>query len=146
MTPLAELLTDLAAAPRLPGASCRDHAQLYDRTAGNSQATDTREARTAALALCHACPDEQACRAWIDTLPPDQRPIGVVAGQIVAEDNTSSFQRERAERDAHIVKLHATGMTSHEIASLTGHSKSTVLRAVRRNALMPANPANKASA
>lgn len=132
MTSLPELLADLAASVHLPDASCRGHAQLYDRTAGKSQATDTREARTTALALCHACPDEQACRAWIDGLTPDQRPIGVVAGQIVSEDKTtSSFQRERAERDAHIVKLHATGMTSHEIAALTGVSKTTVVRAVR---------------
>lgn len=132
MTSLPELLADLAAAVHLPEASCRGHAQLYDRTAGKSQAADTREARTTALALCHTCPTLHRCRAWLDSLPPDTRPFGVVAGQIVAEDKTtSSFQRERAERDAHIVKLHTAGMTSHEIVALTGHSKSTVLRAVR---------------
>lgn len=128
---LQELLADLAAAPRLSGASCRGHAQLFDRTSGKSQATDTRKARTAALTVCHTCPALQACSGWLDRLPPNQRPTGVVAGQIVAEDTTlSGFQRERAERNAHIVELHTRGMSRAEITAATGHSKTTVLRAL----------------
>lgn len=129
---LADLLADLAAAPRLPGASCRGHAQLYDRTTENSHAHDTREARAAALALCQACPALPACRRWLDRLPPDQRPTGVVAGQLIAEDKTTSgFQREKAEREKRITELHATGLATGEIAAVTGHSKTTVLRALR---------------
>lgn len=131
MTALPELLADLAAAPRLPDAACRGLGELFDRAAGKSQAKDTREARTVALDLCHACPTLHGCRAWLDGLPPDQRPLGVVAGQIVTEDKTmSGFQRERAERDARIVELHAAGLTKSEIVAATGCSKTTVLRAL----------------
>lgn len=131
MTPLAELLADLAAAVHLPDASCRGHAQLFDRTAGKSQATDTREARTTALALCHTCPDEQACRAWIDSLAPDQRPIGVVAGQIVNPAKPPSLKSKNAQRAERFAALHQSGMSAGDIAAATGHSKSTVLRALR---------------
>ncbi|WP_179964995.1 helix-turn-helix domain-containing protein [Mycolicibacterium sarraceniae] len=124
---LPEFLAGLAAAcPPLPGARCRDQVDLFDRTAAKDQA-----ASTAALALCRACPAREACRAWFDNLPPDQRPIGVVAGQIVAEDKTTSgFQREKAERDKRIAELHAAGLTNSEIAAVTGCSKTTVLRAL----------------
>lgn len=92
---LPEFLASLAAAcPPLPGARCRGHAELFDRTNGKSQATDTREARAAALALCQACPALHACREWVDNLPPDERPAGVVAGQIVPETKRPNRKRE----------------------------------------------------
>lgn len=132
-TSLPELLAGLAAAvPPLPGARCRDHAQLFDRTVWQrDRQKDTREARTAALAVCHQCPALDRCRAWLDGLPADQRPIGVVAGQIVAEDTTSRVQRERAERNQRITKLHAAGMANHQIAAALGCSNSTVSTVLR---------------
>lgn len=133
MTALPELLADLAAAPRLPGASCRGHAQLFDRTIlRRGHQKDARQARTAALSICHDCPALDHCRAWLDRLPPDERPIGVVAGQLVSEDKTrSGFQREKAAREKRIVELHESGLAASEIAAVTGCSKTTVLRAVR---------------
>ncbi len=81
---LTEFLAALAAAaPHLPGASCRSHIELFDRATGDTRTADTRQARTAALNLCHGCPAIHACRAWLDTLPADHRPIGVVAGRVV---------------------------------------------------------------
>ena len=92
---LPEFLASLAAAcPPLPGASCRGRAELFDRTVWErGRQKDTHQARAEALAVCHACPAQTACRAWLDSLPPDQRPIGVVAGQIVAENKSPNRKR-----------------------------------------------------
>lgn len=128
---LNELLADLAVAPRLPGAACRGHAGLFDRTVReHGRAKDVNAARAEALALCRTCPALASCRVWLDSLPAHLRPTGVVAGQVVAEDKTSGFQRERAERHERIAKLAAAGMSNYEIAAATGHSKSTVRRAL----------------
>lgn len=130
---LTEFLAALsAAAPHLPGASCRSHVELFDRTTGDTRKPDTREARTAALNLCHTCPALDPCRTWLDSLPAHQRPTGVIASRIVTADTTqsSSFQREKAARDKRITELHATGLATSEIAAMTGCSKTTVLRAI----------------
>lgn len=77
------LLAELAAqTPRLSGAKCVGRHQLYDSTAtrcGNA----IHQARAEALALCGSCPALTLCAAYVDSLPPRQRPHGVVAGRII---------------------------------------------------------------
>ena len=65
-------LLALVAGPNLSGAVCTDPAvrQLFDDPAS------VREAKWA----CHRCPVESACREWVLSLPPADRPRGVVGG------------------------------------------------------------------
>lgn len=123
---LPEFLASLAAAvPPLKGARCRAHTQLFDNAA------NTRKDRDVALAICHDCPALHRCRAWLNGLPAHQRPIGVVAGQVITEDTIiSTFQRERAERTERILALHRSGLSLSAIAGATGASKTTVRRAL----------------
>lgn len=81
---LTEFLTSLAAAcPPLPGARCRDQTELFDRTVGErGRQKDAREARATAVAICRGCPALRPCRGWLDSLPPGERPIGVIAGLV----------------------------------------------------------------
>ena len=82
-TTLAELLSDLAhAAPRLPDAACRDHVALFDATSRRGR---NERVRREALRVCATCPALAAsCRSWLHSLDPDQRPFGVIAGEVVA--------------------------------------------------------------
>lgn len=84
--PLGLLIVILRGAPRLPGARCRDRADLFDAThAIGRGASSTRKiaaARAAAAAECAQCPALVACSAWVDGLRPAHRPSGVVAGRI----------------------------------------------------------------
>lgn len=80
-----ELVIQLSQVPSLPGARCRGRAELFDATIHSRHGAspgDLDYARQAALRLCNACPALDNCRAWAATLPPDQRPLGVIAGQI----------------------------------------------------------------
>nr|WP_220096340.1 WhiB family transcriptional regulator [Mycolicibacterium fortuitum] len=38
---------------------------------------------TAAKALCATCPALSACRSWLESLPAQERPTGVVAGLVI---------------------------------------------------------------
>jgi hypothetical protein len=74
------LLRELAATPDLPGAACAEPTarDVFDA------ATDKR-ARTAyakAIRICAGCTQLRACRRWLLSLPPAQRPPGVTAGLI----------------------------------------------------------------
>ncbi|MBV5244336.1 hypothetical protein KUF57_12405 [Mycolicibacterium sp. PAM1] len=80
------MLAALAAAvPPLHGSRCRGRADLFDATIDGQRGhhDDTLTARAAALAICGTCPALQPCRAWFDRLDPAQRPLGVIAGQLV---------------------------------------------------------------
>jgi len=74
-----------AAAPHLPAARCAGRHKLFDATieadrAGGAAQLDT--ARAEALRICSGCPEIGPCGRWLDSLPPRQRPLGVVAGRI----------------------------------------------------------------
>jgi WhiB family redox-sensing transcriptional regulator len=79
MNPTA-LFAALAGIPRLPGAACRGHHELFDPHHGDAPERPGAEAK--ALALCHRCPALAGCSAWFDGLPPKQRPHGVIAGRV----------------------------------------------------------------
>lgn len=88
MTVLSSLLDELAVAPSLPGARCAGRHELYDATAegstnGPAGAAEVAAARTQALRLCAGCPELAPCGAWLDTLRPKDRPLGVVAGRLI---------------------------------------------------------------
>ena len=62
--------------PRLPGAAC----------AGASPAWDGGSAEQTSLAVegcLQYCPCLGDCRRWLDSLPADRRPSGVVAGELI---------------------------------------------------------------
>lgn len=85
MTALADLLLALAGLPTLPGARCRNRWELFDRTINAERGAppgDVEYARQHARDLCAVCPALNGCRAWLDSLPPNQRPLGVVAGRL----------------------------------------------------------------
>ncbi|MCV7100914.1 WhiB family transcriptional regulator [Mycobacterium avium] len=62
----------LAGAPKLPGAACREHADVFDPDAGDPHT---------AMAICRGCPALNRCRSWSAELRGQERPAGVVAGQ-----------------------------------------------------------------
>lgn len=79
---MQDLLAALAGAPALPGARCRGKSVLFDE-AGRDEPAEVAEQRHAqALGLCQHCTALASCTQWFDSLPPTQRPAGVVAGQI----------------------------------------------------------------
>lgn len=104
--PLGLLIAILSDTPRLPGALCRDHPDLFDATHASGKAAMTRhltEARAAAKAVCRACPAIDPCGQWADGLRPSERPGGVVAGKVarppvttktVAEQQYSTTERK----------------------------------------------------
>lgn len=85
----AELLAGLAAAaPSLPGARCAGRYELFDSTIegscnGPAGAAQVAAARTEALRLCAGCPERAPCGAWLDSLRPKDRPLGVIAGRLI---------------------------------------------------------------
>lgn len=77
MTDLSALLGAMAATPRLPGAACVGHGAVFDG--------ETDDDIAEAMAICARCPALQQCTEWHRSLPRRHRPIGVVAGQVVAQ-------------------------------------------------------------
>ncbi len=84
---VTDLLAELSntGIPPLPGASCRDHVTTFDKAVTNYNYRTVRvtPAQRRALAVCHECPALAACRTWVDGLAPEQRPLSVVAGELV---------------------------------------------------------------
>jgi hypothetical protein len=77
-----DILAAVGAAPALPGAKCRGRHSLYD-PAALGENPDTVAARHAlAVELCSYCPALTRCESWFYSLPPRQRPCGVVAGVV----------------------------------------------------------------
>ena len=74
------LAVALSLPPHLDGAACANRWSLFDPQGDHEPATDAAYRHLAALAICRDCPVLAACRRWADTLPPTQRPAGVVAG------------------------------------------------------------------
>jgi hypothetical protein len=82
LSPIAELLDDLAHVPHLPGARCRGRSRLFDLTIpGAATPREVIAARRQARKICEQCPALAACAAWIETLPPPLQPRGIVAGR-----------------------------------------------------------------
>lgn len=79
---IADLLAELAVAPRLDGALCRGHSELFDPAERGDDTSDTAERLAYAVRVCRHCPALDACRRWFDSLPLRQRPRGVTAGFI----------------------------------------------------------------
>jgi len=87
-----EFRIQLGEVPALPGARCRGRTELFDATIHPERGgsiDDLQYARNRASDLCGACPALNRCRAWVDSLPPNQRPHGVIAGRL----NTSAAVR-----------------------------------------------------
>ena len=79
------LMAELAiAAPRLDGARCRNLWAAFDPPESGEDPEEVRYRHQTALALCQRCPALTPCRDWLDALTPAQRPLGVVAGRVVA--------------------------------------------------------------
>jgi WhiB family redox-sensing transcriptional regulator len=70
ITLIAKILTG---SPQLPGATCRDHGDIFDPDGGDLEV---------ALMICRACPVLAECAAWCTALPRSKRPVGVVAGTV----------------------------------------------------------------
>lgn len=82
---LDSLVSALGAIPPLPGALCKGQSDTWDEPAPASidpDPDDTQERLNYAVRACGCCPALSACRTWIASLPPRQRPCGVVAGQV----------------------------------------------------------------
>lgn len=82
-----EALADLLAAlsrgiPALPGANCIGSATLFDIADVDEDRQDVEYRFTAAITLCRSCPALAACSAWLEAVPTDDRPGGVVAGRV----------------------------------------------------------------
>lgn len=80
-----EFVGEVGHVPDLAGARCRGRRELFDATISSERGgtTDAAEyAREAAQRLCEQCPALDRCRQWLHSLPPRQRPLGVVAGQV----------------------------------------------------------------
>lgn len=87
---IADLLTELASAPQLPGALCRGHAPEWDEPEAADDPDDTAERIEFAVSACCRCPALAPCAAWFDGLPATRRPGGVVAGRIGSEQRGQS--------------------------------------------------------
>jgi hypothetical protein len=76
---LDALLAAIRPAPDLPRANCRNRSRLFDEQphSANGERNERR-----ALHLCARCEELPRCARWLATLPPNARPLGVVAGAV----------------------------------------------------------------
>ena len=112
---IAELFDALSLAPSLPGAKCKGHAAVFDAAATVLHGpVNMRRARAEALALCRSCGALDACRRWLDELPADERPRGVVAGRLNGRDMSSL---EPARSRAHTTTPSVTQGKPHLMTS-----------------------------
>lgn len=81
MSALDSLLAAVAAAPSLPGASCRGHWDTFDGGHRGEDVESMHQRHALALRVCQRCPELGPCREWFDGLSATERPTGVVAGQ-----------------------------------------------------------------
>lgn len=77
-----DLLAALAGGPKLDGANCVGMWTAFDPAEPGETAEETAYRHGAAIALCEACNALQECRDWSDSLPPGQRPRGIIAGRL----------------------------------------------------------------
>lgn len=90
---LASLMGAWAAGvPRLHAAACHGVTWLADVDIRSSRATID-----AALEVCLGCRELLACSSWVDQLPADQRPVGMVAARLI---DPTAYQVARSQRPA----------------------------------------------
>ena len=65
--------------PTLDGANCAGQWSLFDEPEKKDR--DRTDVVDYALRLCELCPALADCRAWLNGLPLDERPTGVIAGE-----------------------------------------------------------------
>ena len=82
MTAFDMFISSLAGIPTLPGARCRGKHHLFDAAAPGEDAATISALHNQALALCSRCRAKSRCEEWFSSLPPKDRPSGVVAGKI----------------------------------------------------------------
>lgn len=88
---VADQLTRLIAAMPMPrelrlSAPCRGRRALFDPQREGEHRLAVMERHAAAIEFCSYCRLLDVCRRWTDSLPSGQRPIGVVAGQVIQPD------------------------------------------------------------
>ena len=76
-----DILLAAIGTPELPGAACKGQHRIFDPRLHSDPDRERMQRR--ALCLCRHCPALCACASWLATLPPNQRPLGVVvAGHV----------------------------------------------------------------
>lgn len=81
---VAALLAAFAAVPRLDGALCRGHGDLWDPPElFGRDPVDTEQRLAFAVSACRVCPALNPCRDWVASLKASDRPGGVIAGRVV---------------------------------------------------------------
>lgn len=83
-----DLAGALAGVPLLEGAKCKGRPERFD-----IDIRSDRESIDWAAYTCGACPALRKCRRWVDSLPPRQRPSGMVAGRLL---DPAAYQTARA--------------------------------------------------
>lgn len=79
MVPLLSAI--LRDTPKLDGL-CKDRSALFDPAEPFEDSDDVSHRHEAARRLCENCGCRAACRNWVDSLGPSQRPAGVIAGRV----------------------------------------------------------------
>lgn len=77
---LTGLLAELRGAPALDGAACTGRGHLFDDRQTEETIGTWRHRASHATSICRSCPVLASCREWLESLAPDRRPHGVVAG------------------------------------------------------------------
>jgi hypothetical protein len=75
---LAQILRDT---PRLADAACSGRWTLHDPAEPYEDEEHVEYRQHHAVTICNTCAALDSCRAWVDGLPHNRRPSGVVAGR-----------------------------------------------------------------
>ncbi|MEB4208751.1 hypothetical protein [Mycobacterium sp. 94-17] len=95
---LAALMGAWVAVPRMPDAACRAETWMADLDVSSSAG----EQIDAGIETCLGCRELQRCSDWLDSLPADHYPRGVVAARLV---DPAAYQTARAAMVA-VLKPH----------------------------------------
>jgi hypothetical protein len=76
----AAALAKVFTTPQLPGARCVGRWEMFDPDGDDDQ-------HQQAMALCRNCPALTRCSDWLESLQPQQRPHGVIAGRLITEES-----------------------------------------------------------
>lgn len=79
---LERLLAAVGVAPALPGARCRGRHHLFDEQGPRESPDVAQQRHQQAVHLCQGCIALASCAQWVDALPTQRRPPGVVAGRM----------------------------------------------------------------
>lgn len=71
--------------PQLHGAACAGLAPTFDAPGPSEDTEEVADRHRLALRVCASCPVLARCRDWLESLPPRERPAGVVAGAVQPE-------------------------------------------------------------